>query len=75
MLELNWWEKFAIGVMKQGKVPQHIAFIMDGNRRFGKAKSSKAMSGHQEGAYTLKKCLLYCLELGVKAASFYAFSL
>lgn len=33
--------------MKQGKVPEHIAFIMDGNRRFGKAKFSKAMSGHQ----------------------------
>jgi ditrans,polycis-polyprenyl diphosphate synthase len=61
MLELSRWEKLAIGVMRQGHVPQHIAFIMDGNRRFGKNKLDKAMSGHQEGAYILKKCLLYCL--------------
>lgn len=61
--------------MKKGHVPRHIAFIMDGNRRFAKQKHSQALSGHQEGALALKKCLLYCLELGVKVASFYAFSI
>lgn len=61
--------------MRNGHVPRHIAFIMDGNRRFAKQKQSQVMSGHKEGAMTLKKCLLYCLELGVKVASFYAFSI
>jgi undecaprenyl diphosphate synthase len=48
---------------------------MDGNRRFAKDKHSKALSGHEEGALTLKRCLLYCLHLGVQYASFYAFSI
>ena len=48
---------------------------MDGNRRFGQNQQSQALSGHQAGALTLKKSLLYCLHLGVKHASFYAFSL
>ena len=62
-------------MLKQGHIPEHVAFIMDGNRRFGKSKHNQSLSGHQEGANTLKKCLLYCLHLGVKYTSFYAFSL
>ena len=48
---------------------------MDGNRRFAKSEKRNDLSGHVEGTKTLKKCLLYCLELGVEYASFYAFSL
>jgi ditrans,polycis-polyprenyl diphosphate synthase len=65
----------AIKILKQGKVPKHVAFIMDGNRRFAKSEKRNDLSGHVEGTKTLKKCLLYCLELGVEYASFYAFSL
>jgi ditrans,polycis-polyprenyl diphosphate synthase len=46
MLELNTMEKMGLSVMKQGHVPNHIAFIMDGNRRFAKNKQHKALSGH-----------------------------
>ncbi len=75
MIELNCLEKLAIKVLKEGHIPEHVAFIMDGNRRFGKTEKKGALSGHEEGTQTLKKCLLYCLELGVKYASFYAFSI
>ena len=68
-------ERLALAVMREGRVPEHVAFIMDGNRRFGADKNNKALSGHEEGALTLKKCLLYCLELGIKCTSFYAFSI
>jgi len=47
MLELTSLEKLSLNVMKQGHVPEHIAFIMDGNRRFAKDKHSKALSGHE----------------------------
>lgn len=47
MLELTAFEKLALNVMKQGHVPEHIAFIMDGNRRFAQNKHSKALSGHE----------------------------
>lgn len=66
MLELTCLERMAIGVLKQGKIPKHVAFIMDGNRRFAKNEKRDLLSGHVEGANTLKKCLLYCLELGIK---------
>ena len=75
MLELNCLERTALKVLKQGHVPNHIAFIMDGNRRHAKNSKKEALSGHEAGAKTLKRCLLYCLHLGVKHASFYAFSL
>jgi ditrans,polycis-polyprenyl diphosphate synthase len=51
----------AVKVLKQGKVPKHISFIMDGNRRFAKNQHHKAFSGHEEGTKTLKKSLLYWL--------------
>ena len=32
--ELNWYSRFLINVVRTGKVPKSVAFIMDGNRRF-----------------------------------------
>jgi ditrans,polycis-polyprenyl diphosphate synthase len=75
MIELNCIEKFMINSLKFCHIPEHIAFIMDGNRRYGKNEKKQALSGHEEGTNTLKKCLLYCLTMGIKYASFYAFSL
>lgn len=46
MLELSCLEKSAIKVLRQGKVPRHIAFIMDGNRRFAKKEKKESLSGH-----------------------------
>lgn len=46
MIELNCLEKTVIKVMKQGHVPQHIAFIMDGNRRYAKNINKQTLSGH-----------------------------
>ncbi len=46
MLELTCLERMALKVLKQGKIPRHIAFIMDGNRRFGKSEKKNSLSGH-----------------------------
>lgn len=75
MIDLSYFERIALRVLKNGHIPEHIAFIMDGNRRFAKNLGKEVTSGHSEGAKILKKCLLYCLELGVKITSFYAFAL
>ena len=32
--ELNWFSRFLINIVRTGKVPKSVAFIMDGNRRF-----------------------------------------
>ena len=40
-------------------MPKHIAIIMDGNRRWAKARGKQAAFGHKEGAKTLEKVVRY----------------
>lgn len=55
-------------------IPQHIGFIMDGNGRWAKKRAMPRNFGHNQGAATFKKTINWCRELGVKCATFYAFS-
>ena len=55
-------------------IPQHIGFIMDGNGRWAKKRAMPRNFGHKQGAAVFKKTINWCRELGVKAATFYAFS-
>ena len=36
MYELNCFENVMCKILKNGKIPSHIGFIMDGNRRYAK---------------------------------------
>jgi undecaprenyl diphosphate synthase len=56
------------------QVPKHIAIIMDGNRRYGRQHFNDASRGHAEGAQRLSECVDWCIELGVKNLTVYAFS-
>ena len=55
-------------------MPKHIAIIMDGNRRWAKAKGKPASFGHREGAKTLEKIVRYANKIGVGYITVYAFS-
>ena len=55
-------------------MPKHIAIIMDGNRRWAKAKGKPASFGHKEGAKTLEKIVRYAKKIGIKYVTVYAFS-
>lgn len=55
-------------------LPEHIAFIMDGNGRWAKKRGLPRKFGHREGAKTFKKITRYCKDIGVRNVSFYAFS-
>ncbi len=55
-------------------IPQHIAIIMDGNRRWARAKGKPAAFGHKEGAKTLEKIVRYANKIGLKYITVYAFS-
>ena len=54
--------------------PRHIAFIVDGNRRWAKSHLMPALLGHRQGVKNLKKVFLYLLEEKIEYASFYCFS-
>jgi len=56
------------------KLPDHIAIIMDGNRRWAKAHNLPMQAGHKAGAETLEKIVRYAKTVGVKNITVYAFS-
>ncbi|RXI00192.1 hypothetical protein DVH24_037740 [Malus domestica] len=56
-------------------IPRHIAFIMDGNRRYAKKRKMMDGDGHRVGFLALMSMLKYCFELGVTYVTVYAFSI
>lgn len=56
------------------KIPEHIAIIMDGNRRYARKKGLKPYEGHIFGSKKAEEVLEWCWELGVKMLTLYAFS-
>ena len=53
---------------------QHIAIIMDGNRRWAKKKNLPSAMGHKKGVDALKATLRACDDFGIKYLTVYAFS-
>ncbi len=53
---------------------QHLAVIMDGNRRWAKARGLDTAEGHKAGLHALKKLVRLCPKYKIKHLSAYAFS-
>ena len=60
--------------MKNLKIPNHLAIIMDGNGRWAKQRGKKRSMGHLEGSKTLEDLAVYAVRRGIKVLSVYAFS-
>lgn len=56
-------------------IPNHVAIIPDGNRRWAKERNLKPWDGHEEGAKNLEKLVRYCLKKGVNCLSFWGSSI
>ena len=54
--------------------PQHIAIVMDGNRRWAKRKGWPTYRGHQAGVLALEKTVRACSKRGIKYLTVYGFS-
>lgn len=54
--------------------PEHVAIILDGNRRWAKAKKIPSLKGHQKGFENIRKLVPYIIGKGVKYLSVFAFS-
>ena len=59
---------------KKDMIPQHVGFIVDGNRRWAKSHGLPAYEGHLAGYNVLQDVLLELLDHGVRYVSLYAFS-
>ena len=55
-------------------VPQHVAIIMDGNRRWAKQFGLPAAFGHASGARRVRSIVQACADRGVRYLTLFAFS-
>ena len=58
----------------QKQLPNHVAFIMDGNRRWAKKKKLKIIDGHKRGSEIVKRIVKKSLEFNIKYLTFFSFS-
>ncbi|MDR0978998.1 MAG: isoprenyl transferase [Lachnospiraceae bacterium] len=60
--------------LDKDNLPEHIAIILDGNRRWAKDRGLSTKEGHKAGSKNLENIALKCNELGIKYLTVYAFS-
>ncbi len=58
----------------QSELPRHIAIIMDGNRRWARARGLAEMDGHAAGVEAIREVIRHSVRRGVEVLSLYAFS-
>lgn len=68
------YDKWLWYQVKNDVKPEHVAIILDGNRRWASERSLNPWIGHQLGADKIEDLLDWCLNLGVKSITLYAFS-
>jgi undecaprenyl diphosphate synthase len=58
-----------------GRVPAHVAVIMDGNGRWAEERNRPRIDGHREGMESVRDIVKVSSQLGVRYLTLYAFSL
>ncbi|HEC81088.1 MAG TPA: di-trans,poly-cis-decaprenylcistransferase [Thermoplasmatales archaeon] len=61
-------------LVRSRPLPQHVAVIMDGNRRYARRLGLSEEDGHRLGRNKLQEVLEWCFDLGIKVLTVYAFS-
>jgi tritrans,polycis-undecaprenyl-diphosphate synthase [geranylgeranyl-diphosphate specific] len=68
------YERWLWRQVKNGAKPEHIAIILDGNRRWASEKVLNPWFGHEKGADKVDQLVDWCLKLNVRSVTLYAFS-
>ncbi len=58
----------------EGRIPRHVAIIMDGNGRWAAKRGLPRVAGHRAGAEAVRKILKAAVKEGVEVLTIYAFS-
>lgn len=58
-----------------GRLPRHVAAIMDGNGRWAELRSMPRIEGHRAGMESVRSVVKACSQLGVEYLTLYAFSI
>ena len=67
-------EEGAAGLTAGGRVPRHVAIIMDGNGRWAQQRGLPRVAGHRAGAEAIRRALQAAADKGVEVLTIYAFS-
>lgn len=62
-------------IISFGKIPQHVAIIMDGNGRWAQNKGKQRIFGHREGIESVRDIVNAASLIGIKYLTLYAFSI
>ncbi len=73
LYERRLWNQIKGGI-EEGIHPTHVALIMDGNRRYARAKRLPSTFGHRLGRDKLKDILEWFWDLEIEYVTLYAFS-
>ncbi len=57
-----------------GRIPRHVAIIMDGNGRWATERHMPRTLGHREGMKAVREAVEGCIECGIEVLTLYAFS-
>ena len=69
------YERRLLSQVRKGPVPNHLAVIMDGNRRYAESLGLHPNEGHAIGKSTLENLSDWCHNLNIRYLTVYAFSL
>ncbi len=70
----NFLKKKNVKADAPQKIPQHIAFICDGNRRWAENRGLPPLMGHQAGIANFEKMAEWFIKRGVTTLTFFIFS-
>ncbi len=63
-----------VAILERSRTPRHVAIIMDGNRRWARARRLPAIEGHRRGMIALRHVTRAAKDFGVKILTVYGFS-
>lgn len=61
-------------MLLSGRIPEHVAIIMDGNGRWAEMRGLPRIEGHKRGADRTKEVIAAAMEVGIRTLTLYAFS-
>ena len=74
IIKSDFEKREILNLLDLTKIPEHIAIIMDGNRRWAKKHELPSIAGHKKGSDALTEIVKKAIDLNVKILTVFAFS-
>ncbi|WP_409484959.1 isoprenyl transferase [Arsenicicoccus dermatophilus] len=68
------YERRLLGQLPAERLPRHVGVMLDGNRRWARAKGAGTAEGHQAGADRIEHLLTWCDEVGIEFVTLWLLS-